>query len=164
MTSEKVMKLTLSYDGLTASFEGPPEEVLRSVISFVESKIASFSLARKLAVDLDVQRLIESLSKLIAYHESEGFLLKSHVYSLPASEQILILLAKRYLEHYFGKATTNTLSFKEVVNELNLKRGTASSNLNELVRRGLAKRHGKGDYSITVNGLLELTSKFAGQG
>ncbi|MCS7142366.1 MAG: MarR family transcriptional regulator [Aigarchaeota archaeon] len=158
------LRLSLSYEGMTTTFEGTPEEVLRSVISFMEKNVTAFSIAKRLVANVDLQELTSSLSEFIGFNNNEGFFFKQKFYSLPVNEQISIFFAKRYLEHYLGRAPSNTSSFKEVVSSLSLKKGTASSALNDLLRKGLVRRHEKGDYSVTLNGLLSITSKYGGRG
>ncbi|MEM1517558.1 MAG: winged helix-turn-helix transcriptional regulator [Nitrososphaerota archaeon] len=150
------MRLSLQYGDLKADFEGTPEEVTKLLIRFLEQNIPTYSIARRITLTVDLESLVDAVETYIGYSKDDGFFLKPGFQQLPSSDQILLLLAKRYLENIWGITQTPAMSMREISEKLGLKEGTSSSRLTELIRKGMVRRLERGDYTITTLGLQEL--------
>lgn len=153
------LHIALSYGELRAEFEGEPGEAVRFLIRFIEDNLPSYSLARRIALSMDVERLISALEEYVGYSEADGFFFKPSFRDLPYSDQILVFLAKRHVEHMWGYAKSPSVGMKEITDELGMGKGTSSARLTELLRKGLVKRLERGDYAITTSGLHDLIER-----
>lgn len=155
------VKVTIEYRGLQTSFEGDPEGVVRAVNAFLEKVLPSYSLARKLSVDVSAEEVIKALEGYVVHDRTVGFVHKPTIHGLPAADQILSVLAARWLEHVFGMRDRPAVSLKAISEALGLKRGTLTAALSELRRSGCVRSAERGDYEITTVGLQTLAERLA---
>jgi len=153
------LHIALMYGELRAEFEGEPEEAMRFLIRFIEDNLPSYSLARRITISVDVERLIAALEEYVGFSREDGFFLRPGFRDLPYSDQILVFLAKRRIEHMWGYSESASMGMKEITEGLGMGKGTSSARLTELLRKGLVKRLERGDYAITTSGLQELIER-----
>ncbi|MEN3048019.1 MAG: hypothetical protein ABDH63_04475 [Candidatus Caldarchaeales archaeon] len=155
------VKVTIEYRGLHTSFEGDPEGVVRAVNAFFERVLPSYSLARRLNVDVSAEEVIRALEGYIVYDRTVGIVHKPTIHGFPAADQILSVLAARWLEHVLGMREKPAVPLKAISEALGLKRGTLTAALSELRRSGCLRSVERGDYEITMVGLQTLVERLA---
>lgn len=161
MSSEE-LKVTIRYGDLETSFSGPPETVYRQIIAFMEKALPAYSLARKIAFNLDLRDLLEAFSEIFAYDDQEGLFFKISLSQLKSvSDAILLLALRKHLEYKLGRIEAPNISSSELEAALPAKKKTIMNNLTKLVQAELLKRLDRGDYAITPLGIKYLADKFS---
>jgi DNA-binding transcriptional ArsR family regulator len=153
---EEIMKVSIQYKDVRADFEGRPDDVYRSIVSFMEKVIPSYSLASKISYSVDLQSLIEKLRDYLAYNQAEGVFLLKPLNALSISEAIMLLCIKRYLEHGLGLAESPSINASELAKNIAKSEKTISGKLSLLLRKGYIRRLDRGDYVITMLGIKEF--------
>lgn len=162
MSSEE-LKVTIRYGDLEMSFSGPPEAVYRQIIAFMEKTLPAYSLARKIAFNMDLKDLLEAFSGIFAYDAQEGLFFKISLSQLKSiSDAILLLALRKYLEYKLGRIESPNITPGELEAALPAKKKTIMNNLTKLVQSELLKRLDRGDYTITPLGVKYLADKFSG--
>lgn len=151
-----VMKVSIQYKDVRADFEGKPDDVYRSIVSFMEKVIPSYSLASRISYSVDIQELIEKLRDYLAYNQTEGIFLLKPLSTLSVSEAIMLLCIKRYLEHGLGLTDSPSINASELVKSIAKSEKTISGKLSLLLRKGYIRRLDRGDYVITMLGIKEF--------
>jgi hypothetical protein len=160
--SAEELKVTIRYGDLEMSFSGPPEAVYRQIIAFMEKTLPAYSLAKKIAFNMDLKDLLEIFSDIFAYDAQEGLFFKISLGQLRSvSDQILLLALRKYLEHRMGRIEAPNISPGELEAALPAKKKTIMNNLTKLVQLELLKRLDRGDYAITPSGVKYLADKFS---
>ncbi|MEM1991735.1 MAG: hypothetical protein QXY58_00700 [Nitrososphaerota archaeon] len=154
--NEDVMKVSIQYKDVRADFEGKPDDVYKSIISFMEKVIPSYSLASRISYSVDIQELIEKLRNYLAYNQAEGIFLLKPLNTLSVSEAIMLLCIKRYLEHGLGLAESPSINASELAKSIAKSEKTISGKLSLLLRKGYIRRLDRGDYVITMLGIKEF--------
>jgi len=163
--SMEELKVTIRYGDLEMSFSGPPEAVYRQIIAFMEKTLPAYSLARKIAFNMDLRDLLEAFSEVFAYDAQEGLFFRISLSQLKSvSDQILLLALRKYLEHKLGRIEAPNISPGELEATLPAKKKTIMNNLTKLVQLELLKRLDRGDYTITPLGVKYLADKFSKKG
>ncbi|MCS7095167.1 MAG: hypothetical protein NZ988_05105 [Thaumarchaeota archaeon] len=160
-TSDQRVKVTIEHQNFQTSIEGDPDSVIRAVNAFFEKVLPSYSLARRLAIDVSTEEVIKALEGYVVYDRSIGFIHKPTVHSFPAADQILSLLATKWLEHVLGTRDHSAIPLKTLSEALGLKRGTLTAALTDLKKLGYVRSAERGDYEITKYGLQALVERLA---
>lgn len=153
---EDLMKVSIQYKDVKADFEGKPGDVYKSIISFMEKVIPSYSLASRISYSIDIQELIEKLKDYVAYNQAEGIFLLKPLNNLSVSEAIMLLCIKRYLEHGLGLTDSPSINASELAKNIAKSEKTISGKLSLLLRKGYIRRLDRGDYVITMLGIKEF--------
>ncbi|MEM1666721.1 MAG: hypothetical protein QXP86_05395 [Nitrososphaerota archaeon] len=154
--NEDIMKVSIQYKDVRADFEGKPDDIYKSIISFMEKVIPSYSLASRISYSVDIQELIEKLRNYLAYNQAEGIFLLKPLNTLSVSEAIMLLCIKRYLEHGLGLAESPSINASELAKSIAKSEKTISGKLSLLLRKGYIRRLDRGDYVITMLGIKEF--------
>ncbi|MEM4546373.1 MAG: hypothetical protein QW328_06415 [Nitrososphaerota archaeon] len=154
--NEDIMKVSIQYKDVRADFEGKPDDIYKSIISFIEKVIPSYSLASRISYSVDIQELIEKLRNYLAYNQAEGIFLLKPLNTLSVSEAIMLLCIKRYLEHGLGLAESPSINASELAKSIAKSEKTISGKLSLLLRKGYIRRLDRGDYVITMLGIKEF--------
>jgi len=154
--NDEVMKASIQYKDVRVDFEGKPDDVYRSIISFMERAIPAYSLASRIAYSVDIQDLIEKLRDYLAYNQAEGIFLIKPLNTLSVSEAIMLLCIKRYLEHGLGLAESPSINASELAKSIAKSEKTISGKLSLILRKGYIRRLDRGDYVVTTLGIKEF--------
>ncbi|MCS7117785.1 MAG: hypothetical protein NZ957_03265 [Thaumarchaeota archaeon] len=157
--SDQRIRVTIEHQNFQTSIEGDPEGVIRAVNAFFDKVLPTYSLAKRLAVNVSAEEVIKALEGYVVYDRSIGFVHKPTVHSFPAADQILALLATKWLENVLGLREQSAVPLKALSEALGLKRGTLTAALTELKRSGYVKSAERGDYEITKHGLQALVER-----
>lgn len=161
MSSEE-LKVTIRCGDMEMSFSGPPEAVYHQIISFMEKVFPAYSLARKIAFNMDLRDLLEAFSSVFAYDAQEGLFFKISLSQLKSvSDAILLLALRKHLEHKLGRIEAPNISPGELEAALTAKKKTIMNNLTKLVQMELLRRLDRGDYAITPLGIKYLADKLS---
>lgn len=158
--SREELKVSIRYGELEAEFSGAPGEVYRQVVSFLEKVIPAYSLAKKISSALGLQEVLERLSGMLGYEESEGLFFTEGLERFPVSDAVLLLALKSHLEHGLGRRESPTVNLSELSRALSKSEKTVSGRLTELVQRGMLRRLDRGDYTITQLGIRHVLEKY----
>ncbi|MEM3123962.1 MAG: hypothetical protein QW756_07740 [Nitrososphaerota archaeon] len=161
--TQKDLKVTISYDELTAQFEGQPADVYEQVVRFLEKVLPAYRLSSMIQRSASVTELMERLKGLIAYSEGEGIYLTKPFHTLATPDAILLLLTIRHLESALGLKEMKAVTPKEMMAMLGRPMKTVSGRLSELVRKGYVKRLGRAGYSLTGLGLSYVLDTFSAE-
>lgn len=156
------ISVRIKYGDIVYEVEGSTEEVLTDIIRWINNIIPTFNLAKRLLIDIDYQKLIESISKYGGLTSDGDILIYSeHNKSLSLSNKILILLSLRHIQYKFGYVDEEALPLNMIARKLSSSNKTTSSRLSELYSQGYVskdRRNGSVAYKITMKGLLKVLS------
>ncbi|MCS7135636.1 MAG: hypothetical protein RMJ14_02640 [Nitrososphaerota archaeon] len=153
---EDIMRVSVQYKDVRADFEGRPDDVYRSIVSFMEKAIPSYSLASRITYSVSIQELIEKLKEYLAYNQSEGIFLLKPLNTLSVSEAIMLLCIKRHIEHGLGMVESPSINASELAKTIVKSEKTISGKLSILLQKGYLRRLDRGDYVITTLGIKEF--------
>ncbi|MCX8187435.1 MAG: hypothetical protein N3F65_02355 [Nitrososphaeria archaeon] len=164
MSQSEELRVVIKFGDVEAEFSGSPEAVYRQVVSFMEKMLPTYSLAKKIAFSMDLRDLLEAFSDIFAYEKEEGLFFKMGLIGLKsASDAILFMALKKYLEYKLARVDNPSISSSELEVGLPAKKKTILNNLTKLAQMGLLRRLEKGDYAITSLGIKYLADKYSKQ-
>lgn len=159
------LRVVIKYGDMEVEFSGSPEAVYHQIVSFMEKTLPTYSLAKKIAFDMDLKDLLETFSDILAYNSEEGVFFKKSLSDLKSvSDAILFTALRKYVEYKLGRVDGPSVSSSELEACLPAKKKTILNNLTKLSQTGLLRRLEKGDYAITIPGIKYLADKYARQG
>ncbi|MEM2928839.1 MAG: hypothetical protein QXP60_07740 [Nitrososphaerota archaeon] len=150
------LKINISYKDLSATFEGNPEQVYRSVIAFLEKVIPAYSLASRISYSINIQEILEKANKILAYNQNEGIFFLNPINNYSLNDGIMLFLLKLYIEHSVGLRDSPEASLLELSNSLNKSQKSISGKLSNLIKNGYVRRLSRGSYVLTITGLKHL--------
>lgn len=156
LKKDENLKVNISYKDLSATFEGDPEQVYKSVIAFLEKTIPAYSLASKISYSINIQDIIEKASKILAYNQNEGVFFLHPINNYSLNDGIMLFLLKLYIEHSIGLKDSPEASLLEISNSLNKSQKSISGKLSILIKNGYIRRLSRGSYVLTITGLKHL--------
>jgi len=159
MAEEEALHVNIAYKGVETSFKGPPDQVYRAVISYLEKAIPAFSLASKVSFSLDLQKILFDVKDVLAYVPDQGMIFVDALSSFPMSDGVMLYLLKCYLEHSLGIRDSPSASIGDIKNALTQPEKSLSSRLTELMKRGWVRRIGRGSYVATLVGVKEISER-----
>jgi len=159
MAEEEALHVNIVYKGVETSFKGHPDQVYRAVISYLEKAIPAFSLASKVSFSLDLQKILLDVKDVLAYAPDQGMIFVDTLSSFPISDGVMLYLLKCYLEHSLGIRDSPSASIADIKNALTQPEKSLSSRLTELMKRGWARRIGRGSYVATLVGVKGISER-----
>jgi predicted transcriptional regulator len=164
LTPQQTLSVALRYGELKVEFSGTPEDVGRSINSFLAREIPAYSLASRLALKFGAGELVESFAEYVRI-SPEGPVVLLGEKKLSDRQLVSLRLVAQEIAFETGSATSNYLSLSELQSSIGLNAKTLSSRLSELSKLGHAARetrNGSTNFKITtlgINALLENLSK-----
>jgi len=153
--ANQIVKMHVEFGEARADFEGPPEEVIRAIMKFLESVYPTFSILKNLSLTVDIEQLAKNSVGIIGFG-SEGAVItipKERLSKLSIRELIALHLVKAYLARALGKSDRDFQSVDELLTAIGGRIGAMAGRLSEMVDEGLVSRVGRGEYKITTYGL-----------
>lgn len=148
---KNTLTVHVNYKGLEQTFTGNVNDVWVSVNRFFCEMIPAFDLARKIALTVDLQKLVEDFQDIIAI-TPEGPQLLTPKQKLTDNETLLLNLLASYIGYLLGKLDRKWLTREELQAKLGKNLKITSTRLGELVREGMALKTAEGNYRITTIG------------
>jgi predicted transposase YbfD/YdcC len=146
------LEVIIKYGTLERKVSGPPEQVARDVLSFLNSVIPELELASRLALSVDIKSLAMACEGVLAV-TPEGVVVTVPVDMLADRELLLLHLAKARITQMLGKSETELVQSSDLITATKKSAGTIAGRLSELCGENLAERKGKGEYRATTLGL-----------
>jgi len=150
---EELLELSAKYKDMELRFKGKPDDVIRSLLKFIQQILPAYDLASKLILTVDLEDLLKRLEGIIAF-TPEGL-----VVTVPrekiggGKDAILLHLVKAYVGCKTGRLEKDSLATVEIAALTGGKTSTITARLSELVNSGWVERVGRGEYRITTLGI-----------
>lgn len=152
---EKV-RVTVEFNGNRLEFEGPPEEVVKSLIGFLREAYPAYDMARRLTLTVDLEELLKSLEGILAFTPEGPVILPGKdrlERELSVRELILLHLVKAHVGSKLGKLAKDSLSVDELLKATGGKVGAVAGRLSEMVSENYVERMGRAEYRATTYGI-----------
>ena len=146
------LEVIIRYGTLERRVSGPPEQVARDALAFLNSVIPELELASRLALSVEINSLAKACEGVLAV-TPEGVVIIAPVDMLADRELLLLHLAKARIAQMLGKSETELMQSADLVSATKKSAGTVAGRLSELCGENLAERKGKGEYRATTLGL-----------
>jgi len=146
------LEVTIRYGSLEKKITGAPEDVAKTVLSFLMSLVPQLELASRLVLSVDLSKIAKTCEGIVAI-TPEGVVVTASTEGLADRELLLFHLAKQKIAEMTGKSESDTVQASDLVAVTKRSGGTVAGRLSELCTEGLAERKGKGEYRITTLGL-----------
>ena len=155
-TPEKI-KIDIKYKELEKTITGTPEEVWLWLNKLFADFIPSFKIAKKLWLDIDLQKLAEECIDLIAFSK-EGLNLLIPKSKITDNETLLLWLLATQLGYRLGAINKSGLSKEELQARLGKSGKITSTRLGELVKNDLVTKTEDG-YELTTFGMSQMSKE-----
>jgi len=131
---------------------GSPEDVAKTVLSFLTSLIPQLELATRLVLSVDLSKIAKACEGVVAI-TPEGVVVTVSTEGLADRELLLLHLTKQKIAEMTGKSESDTVQASDLIAATKRSSGTVGGRLSELCAESLVERKGKGEYHITTLGL-----------
>lgn len=146
------LEVTIRFGTLEKKITGPPDQVAREVLSFLNKAIPQLELASRLSLSVDINELAKACEGILAV-TPEGVVVMAPIDQLADRELLLLHLAKASIAHMLGKSDKDLVQSADLIVATKKSAGTVAGRLSELCGESLAERKGKGEYRVTTLGL-----------
>jgi len=154
-----VITVFVKYGTLEAKFEGPVEEVWRSINKFFSNFMPVFDLARRTTVTIDLAELVEETEDLVGISPDGEVIILADRKRLPDRDIIMLGLLGAYIGHKLGALQKETLTSAQLRKMLEKSAKITSTRLSELKRLGWIEKTDRGEYRITYLGILRFRER-----
>ena len=163
MSSERELRVSVSYGEDRTEFSGPPEVVMRSLHEFVSKIIPNMDLARVISVNHSLNDLIQMFREYVRV-TPEGPRVWTQDRKLSDRDVICLQLVAARISSLSGKTTSDAMGVGEIESATGLYPKTISSRLSELTKSATVERLGSdqgGRYRITTMGASRLSEQLS---
>lgn len=158
------IKATIKYNDNIVEFEGDPESVLESILSFFSKVIPTFKLAREIMYSIDTKDLVNMLKPYVIVSEKGDIILTESGESLSMSNKILSVLIAAKLLKITGLRKTDFLTLYEISSLISASPKSTSSRLSELYAKGYVEK-GRDEegvkYKVSLKGIINFHRKIS---
>jgi hypothetical protein len=158
VSSERELRIAVSYGDSRTEFSGSPEVVMRSLHEFVSKVIPNMELARIISVNYSLNDLIQMFKDFVRV-TPEGPRVWTQDKKLSDRDVIQLQLVAARIASLSGKANTDSMGVAEIQAATGLYPKTISSRLSELTKSAAVERVESdqgGKYRITTVGISRL--------
>jgi hypothetical protein len=145
----------VKYGDVEQTFEGNIEETWLLLSKFFGEFIATFDVARKLALSVDAQKLARDCEGLIAF-SSEGANILVAKNKLTDNETLALWLLASYLGHKLGLVGSDSVSKEDLQAKLGKSAKITSTRLGELVKMDWAAKTEDDRFRMTTFGVTQM--------
>jgi len=146
------LEITIRHaSGIEKKILGPPDAVLKELVSYMSTVYPSLELVSKIILTVDAREFMDSCSGVLAA-SPEGLVVLKDVSHLRDRELLMLHLAGARLMHILGKKENDALSLEDLTRVMGRPTGTVAGRLSELWKEQLIERVGKGSYRLTTMG------------
>lgn len=158
MSSERELKISVSYGDAKVEFSGSPEVVMRSLHEFVSKVVPNMDLARTISVNYSLNDLIQLFREYVRV-TPEGPRVWTEDKKLSDRDIIMLQLVAARIASLSGKSNSDAMGVGEIEAATGLYPKTISSRLSELTKSANVERVESdqgGKYRITTVGTNRL--------
>jgi len=146
------LEITIRHtSGIEKKILGPPDAVLKELVSYMSTVYPSLELVSKIILTVDAREFMDSCSGVLAV-SPEGLVVLKDVSHLRDRELLMLHLAGARLMDILGKKENDALSLEDLTRVMGRPTGTVAGRLSELWKEQLIERVGKGSYRLTTMG------------
>jgi len=145
----------VKYGDVEQTFSGSVEDVWLSLNKFFGEFLPSFEVAKRLVLNVDLQKLAKECEDLIAFSKEGPNLLVSRN-RLTDNETLALWLLAKYVSHQLGLVDGDVVSKEELQAKLGKSGKIASTRLGELVKNEMAVKTADEKYRITTFGVVQM--------
>ena len=145
----------VKYGDVEQTFTGSVDDVWVSVNKFFGKFLPSFEIARKLMLNVDLQKLVEECEELIAFLP-EGVNLLVSKDRLTDNETLALWLLANYVGYSIGLVASDAVSKEELQAKLGKSGKITSTRLGELVKSDMVMKTADDKYRITTLGVMQM--------
>ena len=146
------LEITIRHaSGIEKKILGPPDAVLKELVSYMSTVYPSLELVSKIILTVDAREFMDSCSGVLAA-SPEGLVVLKDVSHLRDRELLMLHLAGARLMDILGKKENDALSLEDLTRVMGRPTGTVAGRLSELWKEQLIERVGKGSYRLTTMG------------
>jgi len=146
------LEITIRHpSGIEKKILGPPDAVLKELVSYMSTIYPSLELVSKIILTVDAREFMDSCSGVLAA-SPEGLVVLKDVSHLRDRELLMLHLAGARLMDILGKKENDALSLEDLTRVMGRPTGTVAGRLSELWKEQLIERVGKGSYRLTTMG------------
>jgi hypothetical protein len=144
----------VKYGDFEQTFTGSLEDAWVSMNKFFEAFIPSFEIARRLVLNVDLQKLARDCEGIIAFPR-EGLSLLVPRNKLTDYETLGLWLLASYVGCQLGMVKNEAVTREELQAKLGKSAKITSTRLGELVKNEMATRTSDEKYRITTLGIIQ---------
>ena len=151
----KEITVQIKYENAEKTFSGGLEEVWLSINRFFDEFMPSFEIAKKLALSVDLQKLVSDCKNIVGFTNEGSYLLVPRS-KLTDIETLELLLLANHVGYRIGKAESDTVAKEVLQTKLGKIAKITNTRLGELVKSDLAVKTEDEKYRITTFGVVQL--------
>lgn len=156
--TERVVTVHVKYGEVEQTFKGNVNDVWISLSRFFSESVPAFDIARKIALTVDLAKLVDDFKDIVAI-SPEGPELLTPKEKLTDSEALQLYLLAAYIGYRLGKLPREAMAKEELQTKLGKNMKIIATRLGELVKQGDVVRTEEGNYRITTKALTHLQDK-----
>lgn len=163
MSSERELKVAVSFGEDRVEFSGSPEMVMRSLHEYVSKMVPNMDLARIISANYTLNELIQMFKEYVRI-TPEGPRVWTQDKKLSDREMILLQLVAARIASQSGRIEGDAMGVGEIEAATGLYPKTISSRLSELSKSALVERVDSeqgGKYRITTVGTNRLAEQLS---
>jgi len=155
--TEKTEKATvhIKYHDMEKTFSAPVEETWLLIGNFFSEFIPSFDIARKLWLNVDLQKIAKDCEGLIAFSKEGASLIVSKN-KLTDNEALLLWLLAGYMGCKLGVLENDALLKEELQVKLGKSGKITSTRLGELVKNDVVMKTDYEKFRLTTFGIVQI--------
>jgi DNA-binding HxlR family transcriptional regulator len=160
--------VSVTIGDLKVQFNGSPQSVLTSVITFLSKQIPTFDLAKRISLSYSTTELIESFASLIKITPEGPKVIpdsrEDEMKKISDKQVVALQLVASKIAKELGRSEHDGMSLSEIQSATALNPKSVSSRLSELVKTGYVLRDNTKNgieavlYRITTIGIHWLNS------
>ena len=155
LSGSRQVTVHVKYGDVEQTFTGNVENVWVSLNKFFGEFIPSFEIAKKLVLNVDLQKLVKECEGIIAFSKEGPNLLVSKS-KLTDNETLALWLLANYVGHQLELVESDTVSKEELQAKLGKSGKITSTRLGELVKNEVAMKTADEKFKITIFGVVQM--------
>jgi hypothetical protein len=155
LSGSRQVTVHVKFGDVEQTFTGNVENVWVSLNKFFGEFIPSFEIAKKLVLNVDLQKLVKECEGIIAFSKEGPNLLVSKS-KLTDNETLALWLLANYVGHQLELVESDTVSKEELQAKLGKSGKITSTRLGELVKNEVAMKTADEKLKITIFGVVQM--------
>jgi hypothetical protein len=161
------LNVSISINDIKVQFNGSPDSVLSSVISFISKQIPAIEIAKKAMLNYSISELIENFSDFVKITPEGPVIVPTSDIKLSDKEAVALYLVATRIGKLLGKTDNDVVSINQIQITTTLNPKSISSRISELVKSGYVSKETEkngsqaGTYSINTSGIHWLITSIS---
>ena len=162
-----ILNVSISINDIKVQFNGSPESVLSSVISFISKQIPAIEIAKKVMLNYSVSELVEKFNEFVKITPEGPIIMPISDIKLSDKEAVALYLVAMRIGKLLGKADNELVSINQIQMATALNPKSVSSRISELVKSGYVSKETEksgsqtGAYLINTSGIQWLIASIS---